>query len=173
MCLFYSHIYNLWPLSLQPAIWMSTTSVWWTCPASVEPITPSGGAGCTWSARSAGTTCRSQVRVAPLLLSLKQPSSKPSPTWKDELRVSCLSKEPVVLSTAGLESVQIQWRCLSFSAWINKTSLKRNLLWDSQSWLQHTWKSVPVQIYCPEEVCGLLREPLWTCHDLLWNLRCT
>lgn len=65
----------------------------------------------------------------------------------------------------SLSTLQIQWRCLSFSAWINKTSLKRNLLWDSQSWLQHTWKSVPVQIYCPEEVCGScvsLFEPVTT-----------
>lgn len=73
----------------------------------------------------------------------------------------------------SLSTLWIQWRCLSFSAWIDKTSLKRNLLWDSQSWLQHTWKSVPVQIYCPEEVCALLREPFWTCHDSLWILRYT
>lgn len=51
---------SLFP-SLQPAIWMSISSVSWTCPACVGLITPKGGAACTWSVRSAGISCRSQV----------------------------------------------------------------------------------------------------------------
>lgn len=55
-------------LSPQPAIWMSTSSVLWTCPACVELITPKGGAAFTWSVRSAGISCRSQVGfVSPAL----------------------------------------------------------------------------------------------------------
>lgn len=70
---------------------------------------------------------------------------------------------PVVQCTSGPESLPSEAGGLCFSARINKTSLKRNR--DSQSWLQPTWKSVPVQIYCPEEVCGHLHEPLRNRHD--------
>lgn len=57
------------PLSLQPVIWMSTSSASWTCPAFVEPITLSGGAVFTSSVRSALISCRSQVGfTAPLIL---------------------------------------------------------------------------------------------------------
>lgn len=66
-----------------------------------------------------------------------------------------------------LSAISMLQRLLPFGARIDRASPVRN---DSQ--LRHTWKAIPIQIYCsPAVVCGLLRGPrvvtLFNSHDLL------
>lgn len=58
--------YLIFPLSHQPAIWMSIISVLWMCPACVELITLKGGGVFFSSVRSAEINCRSQVGLITL-----------------------------------------------------------------------------------------------------------